>query len=780
MRQVPMVHGVIERHSHRTSWLAGRARTKAGVLWVAVVAFFLIVYLTNGQSASALLFGLASGAMVSAIALGVVLTFKGSGVVNFASGAIAMYTAYVYMDLRANGDLFIPPLPNPLALVEGVAHKFGAKGVNLPSWPTKVSLGGPWSFFPALILSLLICALLGLVLHFLVFRPLRNAPALAKVVAAVGLLVVIQAIVVDRFGTTPYALAPELPSKGVNLPRGVTVPENQLILVAIVVGLTVLLWALFKYTKFGIASRANAENEKSIVLLGHAPNRLAAASWILSSTLVGLMGILVSTVNTSVDPNTIVLLIVPALAAGLLGGFTLFGITVAAGIAISMGESLVQTWSLQSWFPHLANAPLPGIQQIVPVIVIIAVLVARGSAIPTRATASALRMPFSPKPGSTRMISLKMLVVGLVALVLLLTTAPAWRLGVTTTAISAVLAMSLVVLTGLVGQISLMQLVLAGAAGFALSKFTLNHGLPFPLGPLAAILCGTAIGIVVSMVSIRVRGVDLAIVTLAIAVATESIVWNNPLLAGSSFGATVPPPRLGPAHFGPNNSTAWSLIGYHGDGKIPNPWFGVFCVIVALLMAALVLNFRRSRSGRLSLAVRSNERAAASSGLSVTRVKIVAFSVGSFLAATGGVLSGYQTGSVSTTTFGSFACILLLVYAYLGGISSVGGALTTGIIAAGGLAAVVTTNWFHISSSYLVLLGGVGLVITVVLNPEGIAGETRRSLERLAALRRRRQPLRVSDGDGRTVESVPRLMEGVTTRVPNDAVKEAQPDGTTA
>lgn len=774
----------MEQQVLRGQFLLARLRTRSSVLWVVLVAFYLVIYLTSEKSAGALLFGVASGALVSAIALGVVLTYKGSGVVNFGSGAIAMYTAYVYMDLRKSGDLFIPPLPNPLAPIEGIAHKSGASGVDLPDWPTSVSLGGPWSFFPALIVALLVAAVLGLLLHFLVFRPLRHAPALAKVVASVGLLVVLQAIVIDRFGTTPYSLAPELPKDPVNLPRNVTVPEDQLIVVGIVLGLTVLLWAAYKYTRFGIASRANAENEKSIVLLGHAPNRLAAAGWVLSSVLVGLLGILVSTVNTSVDPMTIVLLVVPALAAGLLGGFTSFGVTVAAGIAISMGQGLVQSWSLESWFPHLDKSPLPGIEQIVPIVVIIAVLIARGSTIPTRATASALRMPFSPRPNSTQTILLKMLVVGAVGIVLLLTTSPPWRLGVTNTAISAVLAMSLVVVTGLVGQISLAQMALAGAAGFALSKFTLHGMLPFPAGPLVAILFATAIGVLVSVVSIRVRGVDLAIVTLALAVAAETIVFANPKLAGSSFGATVPPPAIGGAHFGPRDPTSWSLVHYDGDGKIPNPWFGVFCVLVALLMAAIVLNFRRSRSGRISLAVRSNERATAAAGVSVTRVKMIAFSLGSFLAGTGGVLGGYANGAVSTTTFSSFACITLLVYAYLGGIASVGGSLATGIIAGGGLAAVATTQWFHIDSSYLLLLGGVGLVVTVVLNPEGIAGESRRSLERLVALVRRQgsNPAVVGDGTAPTADG---RVPGAATDAAGDpamdsAIEEVQASGSTA
>ena len=120
-----------EQQVQRPAWLAARKPGKATLIWAVVVVFFVVVYLSSSSSAGALVYGVASGALVAAIALGVVFTYKGSGVVNFAAGAVAMYVSYVYMDLRNNGKLFIPPLPNPLALVEGIAHASGAKGLNL-------------------------------------------------------------------------------------------------------------------------------------------------------------------------------------------------------------------------------------------------------------------------------------------------------------------------------------------------------------------------------------------------------------------------------------------------------------------------------------------------------------------------------------------------------------------------------------------------------------------------------------------------------------------------
>ncbi len=120
-----------------------------------------------------------------------------------------MYAGYVYAGLRTDGDLFVPPLPNPLAPVEGVVHWFQASDAfDLPDWPTAVSFGGAMGFWAALAVSLLFCVALGLVIHLLIFRPLRHAPQLAKVVASVGLLLLMQAIVIRRFATTPRTVKP--------------------------------------------------------------------------------------------------------------------------------------------------------------------------------------------------------------------------------------------------------------------------------------------------------------------------------------------------------------------------------------------------------------------------------------------------------------------------------------------------------------------------------------------------------------------------------------------
>jgi branched-chain amino acid transport system permease protein len=186
----------------------------------------------------------------------------------------------------------------------------------------------------------------------------------------------------------------------------------------------------------------------------------------------------------------------------------------------------------------------------------------------------------------------------------------------------------------------------------------------------------------------------------------------------------VPPPRFLGLEFGPNDPGSL-------DDKLPNPWFGVFCLVIVVLLALLVVNLRRSATGRRMLAVRANERAAAAAGVSVTGTKLLAFGIAAFIAGLGGALSGYRFGSVTPLFFGSIASLTFLAFAYLGGISSVSGAVIGGCLVAGGIGFTALDQWFGIGPEYTLLLGGLGLVITAVLNPEGISGALGQASHRL-------------------------------------------------
>jgi branched-chain amino acid transport system permease protein len=665
------------------------------------------------------------GALVTAIALGVVLTYRGSGVVNFANGAIAMYCAYTYGLLRKEGDLLVPPLPNPLALIEGAVNRArGNRSLDLPDWPTRLSLGTEMGALPAVLLTVLFALVLGLALHRLIFRPLRTAPALARVVASIGVLLTLQAIVVRRFGAVAYSIPKLYDQQPVvwSLPLGIRISREQVLVIVLALLVTAALWATFRFTQFGVATRAASENEKGAVLLGLSPDFLAGVNWVLCTTLAALVGIVAAAAQSSVDPVTITFLVVPALSAALVGNLSSFPVAALAAFLLAMAEPIVLFASTTSWFPKTGTTPIPGVYDLLPFAVIVVVLFLRGDSLPTRAALVDRRLPFAPTPGplTLRYVGPVAILATFVTLMLLAT--PNGRLGITNTLVGIVVALSFVLLTGYVGQISLAQLVLAGVSGFALSKFGEEQGIPFPIAPLLGALVATVVGVLVAIPALRVRGVHLAIVTFAFATAMLKFLFNNPAVNGGINGArTVAPDAINPL---------WTVPVSRGEGV--NAWFGVLCLGVAAALCYGVSNIRRSGTGRRFLATRSNERAASASGVNVASTKLLAFGIAAFIAGIAGALSSYRFGTVSPEYFGELQSLTFFAFAYLGGISGVSGAVAAGFLVPGGIAFTVMDTVFGVPAEFAPLLGGLGLIAAAVLNPQGIAGSIGKVGGRLA------------------------------------------------
>ena len=179
-----------------------------------------------------LLTGLGDGAVIAGVALGLVLAYQGSGVVNFAHGAMMMYSTYIYDELRDTGDLVFP------------ISISGTDRVNLLGTPAS---GDLTAFWPAFLIALGVAAILGLLVHLLVFRPLRGAPLLAKIVATVGVFIVLQSVVLLRFGTQNETVRAILPTDMVEI-LGTRIPEDRLWLAAIVVISALFLAAIYRFT----------------------------------------------------------------------------------------------------------------------------------------------------------------------------------------------------------------------------------------------------------------------------------------------------------------------------------------------------------------------------------------------------------------------------------------------------------------------------------------------------------------------------------------------------
>jgi branched-chain amino acid transport system permease protein len=548
---------------------------------------------------------------------------------------------------------------------------------------------------PALLLSVAFAALLGLAVHGAVFRPLRTAPALSRVVASIGLMAVLQAAVVLRFGADARPVAAVLPARPVEL-LGVVVPRDRLVLAAIVVAAAAALWGVYRFTRFGLASRAAAENPTSTALLGWSPDALAAANWVLATTLAGLAGILVSPI-TALNPVTYTLLVVPALAAALVGRLSSFGLTVAAALVLGMVQS--ELLLLQDRFGWI---PRHGAREALPFVVVLAALALGAGRGLARGNPSQVRLPLALCPRRPVPWAVAGVAMGGVALMLL---APPERLALVNSMIGALVCLSIVLLTGYVGQISLAQMAFAGVAGFTLSKLGGGLGVPFPVAPLLAAGAAAGGGLVVGLPALRLRGLSLAVVTLAAAVAVEELVFKSPALTGGFGGTLVPEASI----FGLDLGLA---------GSRP---FG-FLVLGVLAAAALgVASLRRGAPGRRMLAVRGNERAAAASGVDVVATKLAAFAASAFVAGLAGALLGHGHGQLSFGSFGVFVSLSYLAVAYVGGIASIAGALIGGLLVDGGLAFTLLERTVGLGR-YQLLVSGAALVLVAVLRPEGIAG----------------------------------------------------------
>ncbi len=623
--------------------------------------------------------GLGAGALIASIALGVVLVYRGSGVINVAMGAIAMTGAYIFW-----------------------AFKTGYFGFTLAS-------------APAFALMLVCMAVLGVIIELAVFQPLRNAAPLAKLAASLGILLVLEAGAIVVFGNDIKS-APSIltPSTWTIFDR--VVPKDRFWLAAIVIVVAALLAALYRWTPFGLSTRAASENEVSAMLAGLSPSRLAVTNTVLACVVSGGLGVLVAPL-ISLDSNTLAFQVVPALAAALLAGFTSFFIACFAGLGIGIVQSLLVYWGTQSWFPtDEGGSPIRGLPELFVFLVIVLALFLRGASLPGRGELVEKRLPAVPRPERLLRPGTIALVVGVVALIVF---PYDFRQSLINSLLGVIICLSLVMIIGFVGQISVVQLALAGVAGFTMSHLTTDAGgiwAKFPISLLIGAAVATIIGLLIGFSALRVRGVSLAVVTLAAAVALEQFGFQNERWGGGPTGSPVDQPRLGGLNLSPDAS-------FRGlDDKLPSPVFGFLVLVATILLAMLVANVRRSSLGQRMLAVRSNERAAAAAGINVRNVKLAGFGIAAFVAGMAGGLYAYNFGSVSFTRFGALAALALIAFAYFGGITMVTGAILAGVGAAEGLFPHAFDKWLGLSGNWAFLVGGFALIITLIFNPEGIAG----------------------------------------------------------
>ena len=595
--------------------------------------------------------GLGIGAVYALLGNGLVLIYRGSGILNFAQGAYAMVGAYLFYELH---DVHR----------QAFASSFATAAVAV--------------------------GLVGALTHLLVMRPLRQASPLARLIATLGILAVLQGAATIRYGANLIEVPSSLP-QGVIHWDSIAFSEDRLYLLGIAAALTLALWAVTRFTTLGLVPSAVAENQRAAAALGWSPDLVATATWTLGAVLAAVAGILVVPLS-GLAVSSLTLVVVAAMAAALVSGFSSFPVTLAAGVVIGIVQSEMARYVQQ-----------PGWADAFPFLAIMAVLIVRGKTLPVRSHMLERLPGLGTGVVRARVIVPLSLALGAAMLTFLpqnLTIAINVQLTI------AVILLSVIVVTGYTGQLSLAQFTLAGIGAYVAGRLVASLGWPLEAALPAGVLGAAAVGVLFGIPALRTRGVNLAVVTLGLALTVQEVLFDNSNYTGGTAGTTV-----GPAKF----------FGLNLDPILYPGRYAVFCLVWFVLAAVAVANVRRGRVGRRLVSVRANERAAASVGISVTAAKLYAFGLGAAIAGLGGVLLGFQNYAIVYTNFDALSSVNLVSEATIGGIGHVPGSLVGSGFATGGVGSYIL-NRFASLDEWLGLIGGVAVLLTLLMNPEGVAG----------------------------------------------------------
>jgi branched-subunit amino acid ABC-type transport system permease component len=684
----------------------------------------------------ALLQGLPPGAVYALVAIGFALTYKTSGVFNFAFGAQAYVSAAMFFKMR---------------LVWG------------------------WPIVPSVFLAVFVLApAIGLVLERLIFRNLRTTAALPKLVLTIGLSVAIPNLfdLLAKYEIQP-GLTPEgIVNNGNNVfykPVGFySFNRNELVAMGVALVATLALAALFKFTALGLRMRAVVESSRLTELNGVAADRVSAFSWALSSLFAGMAGVLIAPRFQTLSSADFFNLMVVAIAAAAIGRLVSLPLALAGGLGLGFFIAELNTflprWSeSETWLQPIQRNLTPAI----PFVVLFLVLVLMPAIRRSRETGDPLA-GVDPPPGTSagfrpdpkRVLYGRIgMTIALVAIgtVVLTRADQAWLFLVTQAVLMAVIFLSITVITGMAGEISLCQGAFAAIGGFTVFQLSYEHSMP----PLLAIVFGMVIaaiaGAVLSLPVRRLGGVWTAIATLAFAYFFDAVIVNMSWVSGgvSILQNTIAPrPKLGPIDFSSDKN------------------FLVLSLIVLALTALIVAALQSGTFGKTLAAVRGSEVAAQSIGISPARGRMLAFAISGGIAALGGGLLASQQQNVNyPTNFPPFAALFWVVVVVVLGVRSVKGALWAGaafslfdpVLLKGALFGWILrtpeplTSIFPLSSSWLFILFGLG-AIQFAKHPEGALEDAQRKRaekyqKRLEAAAAHAAASAKTDGEGDSVNA---------------------------
>jgi branched-subunit amino acid ABC-type transport system permease component len=631
--------------------------------------------------------GVPIGCVYAMLAVGIVLTYKTSGVFNLAYGAQAYVSGVVFYELRARNHWAVPPA----ALVA-------------------IVVAGP---------------LLGLLLDRVVFRHLRSSTALARLVTSLGLLVAIPALVQVFIGQNPLQNPPGL-APGHNAPNpGSNVPvyhfgtfywdQNQVITIVATVVVAVGLASMFRWSNIGLRMRAVVESPRMAELHGVNSDRVAGASWLLSGLIAGLTGVLVAPLLTPLVAENYFTFLVAAIAAAVFGRLSSILLTFAGGLGLGALEQVVS-----GYLPH--NSLLfAGLRPSLPFVALVLLLILWPGLRRRRETTDPLAGvdPPPPAPSSKERAHWATLatritgtgaVVALVVVGLFVVNA-LWLHDLTDAVIYSIIFLSITVVTGWAGQISLCQATFAGIGGLATGQLVAHFHVSVIVAMLVGMVIAGLVGALVAIPALRLEAVYVALVTLAFGLLFDNVLVPQSWVGGGYYPNNVPRPVIGPFDLG---------------APAHDRSFFVLCLVILGIVAGLVLVIKHGTTGRFLDAVRGSERAASSIGIDPVRAKIVAFAVSGALAGLGGGLLAMHDLAANPSSFVYLNGLFWVLIVVTIGSRSVFGAIVAGF-SLGLLPEILNTVGLSNSLLWSEVLFGLAIV-TYAKYPEGIVEAYTRSV----------------------------------------------------
>ena len=629
------------------------------------------------QALGYLAIGVSAGLVYALLALGIVLVYKGSRTINFAQPFFGLLCAYLTWWLASRGVLF------------------GAQVV--PFSPDT----GP-RYAVAFVLGLLLIGLWGFGAERRVMWPLRTQPRLMTLVATI-------ALAQGSFGTAlllfnrneeqnfAFKTLPVFIDASIKVgTRFVTGADIQVLIVVpvICVGLAVF----FTRTRFGVAIRAAAENGEAARLLGISAERVSKFTWVVGALLAGVAGILITQVRGVLDISTLSTgFLVRGLAAALIGGLTSLPGAVVGGLFVGVSEAYLKWWTNDA----------PGVAETLLFVIVIGILIFRPGGLFGQREETEDKVAFVPTlkdlPAKLKATAAAKAVrfsgvffVGFAVLISLVTNSKTNGI-LTEVVVYAMVGVSLTVLMGFTGQISLGHWGLAGVGAFSVANFATRLGLPWIVSLPLVVLTGMIVSLVIGLPALRIRGLYLAIATLSFNLAAEYYLFKSRLVGGSTAGIVVDQPTLGPVDLGSTSN---------------RPMF-LFSLALLLLSMLVARNLARTRTGRGFFALRENEKAAATLGVDLTRYKLLAFAVSGGIAALAGALYVTYLGFAESTTWTTGRSLVLISIIMIGGLGSLMGP------ALGALLVVGVPLLFDFANDFVVFIGTGILLITVIVRAQG-------------------------------------------------------------